>query len=84
MLGPSEKSRAGLFQPNPAPRNVAVLFSSSLPLRSGHTATGTDPPIVRLVARAEPDGDGRAVFDVSELSERLRRRYNRTIREKGE
>ena len=43
-----------------------------------------EPPIVKLVARDEPHEDGQAVFDVSELSERLRLWYNRAIRERGD
>ena len=47
-------------------------------------ADDVDPPIVKLVARDELDEDGQAVFDVSELSERLRSYYNRRIRERGD
>ncbi len=46
-------------------------------------ADDVDPPIVKLVARDEPDGDGQVVLEVSELPERLRWSYNRRIRERG-
>lgn len=61
---------------------VVQYFEFHLSWRVG--ADDVDPPIVKLVARDELDGDRQAVFDVSELSERLRLRFNRSIRERGE
>ncbi|KAH6853306.1 hypothetical protein B0I37DRAFT_3320 [Chaetomium sp. MPI-CAGE-AT-0009] len=61
---------------------VVQFFEFRLSWRVG--ADDVDPPIVKLVARDEPDDDGEAVFDVSEPSERLRLSYNRAIRERGD
>ena len=60
---------------------VVKFFEFRLSWRVG--ADDVDPPIVRLVARDEPDEDGEVVFDVSEPVERLRLYYNRAIRERG-
>jgi len=59
---------------------VVQFFEFRLSWRVGED---DEPPIVKLVARDEPDEDGQAVFDVSEFSERLRLWYNRRIRRRG-
>jgi hypothetical protein len=59
---------------------VVQFFEFRLSWRVGED---DEPPIVKLVARDEPDEEGQAVFEVSEFSERLRLWYNRGIRRRG-